>query len=102
MFLRLPQQGGEPRQVAEVVNKVLDGKINSTGSVSFATTSAPVTVYDARCGQDSVILLMPMTADSAGLLTHCYFSTVTNGSFVISLRVGHSSVTADYRYVILG
>ena len=102
MFLRLPQQGGEPRQVAEVVNRILDGKINSTGNLSFNTASVPLTVYDARCGQDSVILLMPMNEDSTKILTHLYFSTVANGSFVLSLRTGHSSADALFRYVVLG
>jgi hypothetical protein len=102
MFLRLPPQGGNPRQISEVVNRILEGGINSTGSVTIVTASAPVTVTDARVGADSVILLMPMDQDASGLLAHCYFSSVTNGQFVISLRVGHSSVTANYRYVVLG
>jgi hypothetical protein len=102
MFLRLPPAGGNPRQISEVVNNILDGKINSTGSLSVDTTLAPITVQDARVGADSVILLMPMNADATTLNSHIYFSSVTNGQFVISLRTGHGSTVGNFRYVVLG
>ena len=102
MFLRLPPAGGAPRQVSEVVNRILDGKINSTGSVTVDSSLAPITVDDARCGDESVILLMPTNEDATKLTSHIYFSTVTNGQFVMSLRTGHSTAVATYRYVILG
>ena len=102
MFLRLPQAGGQPRQVAEVVNRILDGKINSTGSVTVDSALAPITVVDARVGEESVIILMPTNSDGTQLLSHIYFSSVTNGQFVMSLRVGHATAVGTYRYVILG
>jgi len=63
MFRRLPQQGGNPRETAEIVNRLLDGKINSTGLVTLATGNATTTtLYDARISEDSVILFMPYSA----------------------------------------
>ena len=59
-FRRLPPQGGDQRAVAEIVNNIMDGKTNNTGTVTLATSSATsTTIYDARIGRDSVILLMP-------------------------------------------
>ena len=37
---RLPQDGATPRQVAEVVNRTLDGGINATGSVTLTASAA--------------------------------------------------------------
>ena len=63
MFRRLPQQGGSQREVAEVVNRILDGKINSLGYLTLATGDATSTVlYDARISPESLILLMPSSA----------------------------------------
>ena len=63
MFRRLPQQGGNPRETAEIVNRVLDGKINSLGYVTLATGDATTTtLYDARISPESIILLVPYSA----------------------------------------
>lgn len=66
MFRRLPPFGGDQRAVAEVVNNIMDGKTNNTGSVTLATSGATsTTITDARIGIDSVILLMPTDDVSA-------------------------------------
>jgi len=102
MFRRLPQQGGSQREVAEVVNRILDGKINATGTLTVDHTLVPTTYQDARVGEDSVILLMPLNEDAANLIAHIYFSTISNGSFQISLGAGHGSDVGNFRYVVLG
>ena len=66
MFRRLPPFGGDQRAVAEIVNGIMDGKTNNTGSVTLATGGATTTtITDARIGVDSVILLMPTDDTSA-------------------------------------
>jgi hypothetical protein len=63
MFRRLPPFGGDQRAVAEVVNNIMDGKTNNTGTVTLATGNATTTTLtDARIGIDSVILLIPKSA----------------------------------------
>ena len=37
MFRRLPPFGGDQRATAEIVNNIMDGKTNNTGTVSLAT-----------------------------------------------------------------
>jgi hypothetical protein len=60
MFRRLPPFGGDQRAVAEVVNGIMDGKTNNTGSVTLATGgAATTTITDARIGIDSKIILIP-------------------------------------------
>lgn len=59
-FITLPQQGGDQRQVAEVVRGIMDGRTNNTGTITLATGYATsTTLYDERIGYDSVIILVP-------------------------------------------
>jgi hypothetical protein len=63
MFRRLPQQGGTPRDVSEIVNRILDGKINSVGLITLDTGGATsTTLYDERISDDSIILFAPYSA----------------------------------------
>jgi hypothetical protein len=60
MYRKLPWRGGNPREVAEVVNNLVEGKSNNTGTVTLDTGWATTTtLYDERIGRNSVILLMP-------------------------------------------
>ena len=66
MYRKLAWQGGEPREVAEIVNNLVEGKSNNTGEVTLATGNATsTTIYDERIGYNSVILLMATTASAA-------------------------------------
>tara|TARA_B100000029_G_C17540392_1_gene946480 strand:- start:243 stop:557 length:315 start_codon:yes stop_codon:yes gene_type:complete len=99
-FKRLANQGGNPRQVAEVVNRVLDGGLNSTGSVTLQTSSATTVVSDVRVGENSVITFMPKDTNAAAELTALYVSARTNGTFTIAHN--NSGTTRTYEYIIIG
>ncbi len=88
----LPYQGGTPREISEVVNNVMEGKINSTGSFTLATGGATTTtITDRRIGADSVILFMPTTL-AAGSVRNPY------GSF--KHGVTQTFAAADTAYVL--
>ena len=60
MFRRLPPFGGDQRSVAEIVNGIMDGKTNNTGTVTLATGNATTTtITDARIGVSSSVILIP-------------------------------------------
>lgn len=62
----LPYQGGSPREISEVVNNIMNGKTNNTGSVTLGTGGATTTtITDARIGYDSVVILVPTAQTSA-------------------------------------
>lgn len=66
MFRKLNYAGSSPREISEVVNNIMDGKTNNTGSVTLATSGATTTtIYDERIGYDSVVILMPRDDISA-------------------------------------
>lgn len=59
MFRVLPPFGSDQRGIAEVVNGIMNGKTNNTGSVTLTTGGASTTTLtDARIGADSVIILV--------------------------------------------
>jgi hypothetical protein len=66
MYRVLPPFGADQRGIAEVVNGIMNGKTNNTGSVTLATGGASTTtITDARIGADSVIILVPADDVSA-------------------------------------
>lgn len=66
MYRVLPPFGADQRGVAEVVNGIMNGKTNNTGSITLATGGASTTtITDARIGADSVIVLVPADDVSA-------------------------------------
>ncbi len=90
MFRRLPQQGGSQREVAEIVNRVLDGKINSIGDLTLATGDATsTTLNDARISPESLILLMPSSAAAMA-------DPVPYGAFSDSTDQAAASTTTAY------
>jgi len=61
-YRKLNPSGSQPREISEVVNNLLDGKSNNTGTITLNTSWATTTtLYDERIGYDSIILLSPQT-----------------------------------------
>jgi hypothetical protein len=70
-----------PPELFEIVvalNELLEGNLNSTGTVTLTASSATTTLKDRRIGADSVINFMPTTANASAALN--------DGSFYISAR----------------
>jgi hypothetical protein len=62
MFRVLPPFGGEPRAVAEILNGVMNGKTNNTGTITLNTGNATTTeLYDERISIDTKIVLIPFS-----------------------------------------
>ena len=90
MFRRLPPTGGDQRAVAEIVNGMMDGKTNNTGTVTLATGNATTTtISDPRISRDSMILLVPKSAAA-------FADTAPYGSFQDSTDQTAASTTVAY------
>ena len=85
-----------PREIAEVVNRILDGGVNSVGSIVL-TEGTETTLYDERIGYESVILF---TARGTNEFNLPFVKSKGKQEAVI----GHSaeSVGSVYDYVIFG
>lgn len=70
MFRLLNYSGATPREISEVVNNLMNGKSNNTGTITLNTGNATTTtLYDERISVDTKIVLIPFSdaaeADSA-------------------------------------
>lgn len=78
MYRKLNWQGGTPREVAEIVNNLVEGKSNNTGEITLNTGWATTTtLYDERIGYNSYIGLMAVS-DAAEADTAPYGSFSNN------------------------
>lgn len=101
-FRKLPFIGGTPRQISEVVNNLVEGKINATGTVTLTNSATSTVVSDLRASEDSVIIFMPKSANSATELYGgtMYVSSQAKQSFTITHA--NNSNTRLFSYIILG
>lgn len=90
MFRVLPPFGADPRGISEVVNGLMNGKSNNTGTVTLATGGAlTTTLYDERISTDTKIVLLPFSAAA-------YADQLPFGAFQDSTDQAATSTTAAY------
>jgi hypothetical protein len=102
-FQPLPPEATNPRQISQVVNNVLDGKLNSTGSFTCTASAATTAVTDFRAGKDSIILLMPQTANAATEVGNgtIHVSTRAKQSFTVT-HANNAQTDRTFGYLIIG
>lgn len=89
-FRTLPMFGNDPRNVAEVVRGIMDGKTNNTGTITLGTANVTETIiYDERIGYESLIFLVPVS-------TAAYSDSAPYGSFYSTVDQTAASTTAAY------
>jgi hypothetical protein len=99
MYRKLPMLGGEPRQVAEVVNNLIEGKTNNTGDITLVASGASsTTIYDERIGYYSYIGLEPksQTAASTYFPYGAFQDTTDQSIATITATANISLDTTDY------
>ena len=81
-----------PREIAEVVNRVLDGGVNSVGSITLSS-GTETTLYDERVGYESVILF---TARGTNEFNLPFVKSKGKQEAVIGHSADATGVTFDY------
>jgi hypothetical protein len=90
MFRRLPPIGGDPRNVAEIVNNIMDGKTNNTGTITLAIGNATsTTLYDARISPDTKIVLVPFSSAA-------FDDTAPHGQFICTNGQTAAAINTAY------
>lgn len=102
-YRRLPVVADDGREIALVVNSILDGKINATGSVTLTASAASTAVTEGRAGDDSVILFMPTTANAASeqAAGGMYVSSRGKQTFTIT-HANNAQSDRTFEYVVIG
>jgi len=90
------------REVADVVNGVLGGKLNATGSVTLTNSATSTAVTDYRVGPESVILFMPTTADAASEWSAGGMYVSTRAKFAFTITHANDTTTRSFDYVVIG
>lgn len=99
-FRTLPMFGNDPRNVAEVVRGVMDGKTNNVGYFNTATSATQTTLNDARIGYDSAIIFTPMNDKAAAEMAKLWVGTRSQGSAVIN-HASNAHV-CEFMYIVVG
>lgn len=102
-FPGLPVGGGDARQVAAVVNRLAQGKLNCTGTATLTAAAASTTIADPRATASSAILLMPMSANAAAELGNgtVYVSARSKASFTLT-HANNAQADRTFAYAIIG
>jgi len=102
-FRRLSPLANDAREVATIVNNILDGKINATGTVTLTASAASTAVTEDRAGATSVILFMPTTANAAAeqAAGGMYVSSRGKQTFTIA-HANNAQTDRTYDYIDIG
>lgn len=89
------------RGATEAVNSLRNGKVNSAGDLTLTENATSTVVTDIRVGGNSVILLMPKTANAAGALATTYIASVGKQTFTVT-HANNAQTDREFAYVALG
>lgn len=90
------------QHLRDIILLMQQGRSNSIGEVEIEDGDSPVTVTDARCTENSVVLVMLGSSDLATNLTY-WISSVANGQFVLEFSYGGGTLSpVTVRYAIIG
>ena len=89
------------RQIAIVVNNTLDGKLNSTGTVTLTASQTTRTIADKRLGGNSVLVFMPTTSNASAGMTSLFVSSQGKQTATLS-HANNGQTDRTYKYIIIG
>lgn len=90
-----------PREIAERMNAVLRGKINSTGAITLTANQATTTLTDLNIGQDSLVLMSPVTAN-AQAEGHPWISPIASVGSATLNHANNAQTDRTYNYLVIG
>ena len=99
--LTMPDVNQHVRLISLALNNTVNGKLNSTGTVTLTASATTTTLNDARIGVNSFIEFMPTTSNGRTALNTLYIPSRSDGSCTLN----HASSTATDQnlvYIIIG
>jgi len=99
---QIPPTGAvSPRRLADAINAALQGRIESRGSVTLTAGATTTTVDHPLAHAESVILLMPTTANAAAALANVYVSARASRTFTLT-HANNAQVDRTFEFMVLG
>ena len=99
--LSIPDQGQHLRIVSTSLNNTINGKLNSTGTITLRASQTTSTLTDARIGGNSIILFMPTTANGRTALNGLHVSARANGSATLT-HASSGNTDQNLSYCVIG
>lgn len=96
----LNPSGGSPQDVAHRINAILQGKINSIGTITLQENSAATTLNDPNIGLESGVGLFPMSAN-AKAEGMPWFQIPSRGTATLN-HTNNAQTDRTYFYLIVG
>lgn len=87
--------------IARALRALAAGRSNAIGTVTLAQSTTTTVVTDTNVADDSVIALMPTTANAVSADTYWYIATVINGGFTIT-HDNNAAADRTFKYLIQG
>ena len=88
-------------QIGQVVNNILRGKLNATGTVTLTASSATTTLQDPRLSGSSFIGFMAQTANAAAALGGLYVTAQDSGAATLN-HANNAQADKTFTYLIIG
>lgn len=100
--LPLPSETN-PRRIVQAIRELFEGRSNAVGTVTLTAGAASTVVTAINCGPDSVVMLMPATANAAADFGsgNLYVSSVGAGTFTVA-HPNDADTDKTFFYVCLG
>jgi len=91
------------QHIAEALEELADGKLNSTSNVTLTANSTTTVIVDFRVGANSVILLSPITANAATEFASggMYVSSTGKQTYTITHN-NNAQTDRDFRVLVVG
>lgn len=99
--LTMPNQSQHLRLVSTSLNNTINGKLNSTGTITLTASATSTTLTDERIGGDSVILFMPTTVNGKTAFANLFVSARSNGTATLT-HASSSNTDQTFGYVVIG
>lgn len=99
--LSIPDTGQHLRLVSTSLNNTINGKLNSTGTITLRASQTTTTLSDARIGGNSVVVFMPTTANGRTALNGLYVSARANGSATLT-HASSGNTDQNLSYCVIG
>ena len=99
---KLPNVGFTERQLADAVNRLVDGRSNAVGDVTLRANQTTTVVTKSTFNGNARVFLFPQTANAAAAVATTYASvTAGGGSFTIT-HANAGSTDRTFSYLVLG
>ena len=89
------------QRLVDAVNRMMDGRSNAVGEVTLTASATTTEVTDYRVGRDSVVVLMPTTANAAAAVGTTYVSELTQNAFTLT-HANNGQTDRTFGYAITG